>query len=93
MTKKYPTDTIAIRWRFYDESNVLFDPDVITILIKDPDDTTIATLAKSDLTRDSEGVYKMLYNLPATAIAGVWTARVTASITASGISDTEVFTL
>ena len=89
--KKFAGDTWAKRFRFYNDADALFDPDTISIALKDPTGTTITTKTKSDLTNESVGVYKLLYNIPSNATKGIWTAEVTATKTAGSLQNTEKF--
>jgi hypothetical protein len=90
MTEKtFSGDTITRTFTFKDETDALFDPDTIAILILDPLGATVATLAIGDLTRSSLGVFKMVYTLPAGCAVGNWNIQVTA--TYGGLANEEFF--
>ena len=82
-------NTIGKRWRFYDENNAFVDPDTVTIAIKNSLGVTIGALDKDDLTRESEGVYKLLWNVPVDAAAGFWAFIVEATLLTGNIKKTK----
>jgi uncharacterized protein YfaS (alpha-2-macroglobulin family) len=84
-------DTVGKRWRFYDENDAPVDPDSITITVEAPNGNVIATLSKTDLTREATGVYKMLWNVPDDAVAGFWLIRVKGTRVAGDVRNTELF--
>lgn len=78
---------------FYDENDALFEPDTISVIIKDPDGVTPTggTLSKSDLTL-SASTYKLKWNIPVTGVYGLWKIVVTPTKTVGTLQNTEVFT-
>jgi uncharacterized protein YfaS (alpha-2-macroglobulin family) len=90
--RKFAGDTLSKRLKFYGDADALFDPDTISIVIKDPSGATKATKTKTDLTYETKGTYKLLYNIPADAATGLWSAVVTATRTLNSLQNTERFT-
>jgi hypothetical protein len=91
LTNTFRGDTIGKRWRFYDENNARVDPDTIIIAIKNTLGVTMDTLDEDDLTRESVGVFKMLWNVPVDAAVGSWYFVVTATRTVGNIVNTKPF--
>lgn len=93
MTQRYfAGDTVGKTFYFKNESDALFDPDTISVTIIKPDDTTQATLTKTDLTKTATGTYKMKWNLPDSASTGMWKLKVTATQITGTLKNTEEFT-
>jgi uncharacterized protein YfaS (alpha-2-macroglobulin family) len=94
MTKQrfYRSDTLGKVFTFKNESGTLFDPTTISIAIKKPDGTTAATKTMADLTKTGTGTYKLLYNIPADAVYGMWKLVTTATYTVGALQNTEEFT-
>lgn len=90
--KKYRGDTVGRTFYIKNESGVLIDPTTLAIVIVDSLGVTIATKAITDCTHPATGTYKFWYNIPATAAYGVWQFRVTPTLTAGALQNTEVFT-
>jgi hypothetical protein len=87
----YAGDTISRTYTFTDTNGDVYDPDTITINILDPTGAIIDTLAKTDLTRASTGVYTMLYTLASDAVAGNWNIQVIATYAAQNLQTEEYF--
>ena len=87
----YQSNTVARQYTFTDLNNAVYDPDTITITIKDANDATAASQSKANLTRISTGIYQMQYNIPSNGALGVWTITVNATSTASSLNSTQVF--
>jgi uncharacterized protein YfaS (alpha-2-macroglobulin family) len=88
----YAGETVAKKFKFYDETDTLFNPDTISIAIVKPDGTTAATKTKADLTKISDGIYNLFYNLASDASVGTWKFVPTATKTTGNRIGIEVFT-
>ena len=70
--KWFPGETYGTKLKFTDEDGNYFDPTEVTITIKNPSGESKATLNLSDLTKESTGIYKMYWDIPANAETGIW---------------------
>lgn len=66
---KHRTDSITIEVTFEDENNTKFDPDSQEHKIFDPEGTEKVTLIP---TKQSLGVFRVTYSIPADAAFGDW---------------------
>jgi len=92
--KLYAGDTLAKIITFKDENDSLFDPSSAEIYIIDPDGEEQQgenPLGLGDLSRTGMGTYKLLFNIPDPAVAGVWTLRIIAVYTPDDLQNREDF--
>jgi hypothetical protein len=89
--KFYAGNTVPKTYTFTDSAGEAFDPDTITVLVKNPSGVTEETLDIGDLVRTATGVYLLRYNLPVDAEAGTWVFQVTATVTADNYVKTSEF--
>lgn len=89
--KYYAGDTVQRAITIKNESDVLFDPTTLAVIIRDSAGTVQATKAIGDLTHSATGTYKLLYNLASDAKLGTWKIEITATYTVGTLSNREVF--
>lgn len=89
--KFYAGNTVPKTYTFTNSDGEAFDPDTITVLVKNPSGVTEETLSIGDLVRTDTGVYLLRYNLPVDAAAGTWVFQVTATVTADDYVKTSEF--
>jgi len=91
--KLHPGDTLNETLHFQNSSNEYFDPTSITVTIKDPNNTTVATLTEADLTQSETGKWILAYDLPADAEPGRWSYTVKAVYGDTTNSETFTFSI
>lgn len=88
----YPGNTVNRTYTFKDENQALYDPTTINVTFKSPSGEVKGMLTLEQLIRDSLGVFRVRWNLPADAEAGTWQITVDATYAPTNLSDTRKFT-
>jgi uncharacterized protein YfaS (alpha-2-macroglobulin family) len=82
-----PGDTISRYFYFKDQNGNQFDPDTTTCTIVDPSGAVAAT---PTLARVTTGQYSLDWNIPSTALPGIWKIEVGA--TSGNYAEKQTFT-
>jgi hypothetical protein len=73
----YPEQSVDVRWKTrYFVNDLLFDPDSHEITVYDPKDVTRVVHNSAYLVRESTGVYKYTFNIPADVVSGDWHVKI-----------------
>jgi hypothetical protein len=73
----YPDQTVVAKWKTrYFVNDLLFDPDSHTVTVYDPKGQIRVVYNSAYLVKDSIGVYKYTFNLPADVVGGDWYIRI-----------------
>jgi len=77
----YPEQTVVAKWKTrYFVNDVLVDPDSFTIEVFDPKNVKRVNYNSAYLVKDSTGVYKYNFNIPADVVEGNWRVKIKGTI-------------
>jgi len=73
----YPEQSVDVRWKTrYFVNDLLFDPDSHEITVLDPKGITRVVNNPAYLIKESIGVYKYTFNIPADVVSGDWRVKI-----------------
>jgi uncharacterized protein YfaS (alpha-2-macroglobulin family) len=73
----YPEQSVDVRWKTrYFVNDLLFDPDSHEVTVFDPKGVTRVVYNSAYLVKDSIGVYKYTFNIPADVVSGDWRVKI-----------------
>jgi hypothetical protein len=91
MEPKYAGDTVSKRFYFYDEDDVLTDPDDITGTLFTPSGTPALYFTLTDFTDEGTGTFVLTFNVPIGAAVGEWRLVIVPTITTGTLQETEAY--
>lgn len=91
MEPKYAGDTVSKRFYFYNELDVLIDPDAIAGTLFTPGAIAALYFTLINFVKVTTGIYTLTFNIPVGASAGEWRLVIVPTRTTGTIQETEPY--